>query len=72
MGEMFPTPSTLAELEGMSSENITLRAHHVATKMHVHLIEWFLLGHSKWIISFPSMRYFLVIDKKLFCFNLLL
>ena len=32
MGEIFPTPSTLAELEGTSPENITLSAHHVATK----------------------------------------
>ena len=50
MGEMFPTPSTLAELEGTSSENITLRAHHVARKMHVHLIEWLLLLSGSYYI----------------------
>ena len=43
MGEKFPTPSTLAEMEGTSSENITLRVHRGATKTHVHFIEWFLL-----------------------------
>ena len=43
MGEMSPTPSTLAELEGTSCVCTTWQQ-----KMHMHLIEWLLLSSSSY------------------------